>query len=717
MPEISTKKPLTSKSVTVTFNLRRLAFLILFFVALIAAFLFIWKPWSNKKAIPSISDKPVIAVVPFTDNSGDENLQYLKKAIPLLIRSDLSQSQFLYVVLEDRILQAFKELDLLSATSFASEDLKGICSETRANYVLTGNYTSAGETIIITALVQDPFSDQVPKSIKKSCAGPIELEKLVDELSREVKSALKLTDIQITQDVDRGISEITTRSPEALKLYIQGRSVYETDGEKSIEFMKRALDYDPEFAMAYRSISAAHSRVGNTVEAKENMQKAFERSEPLTPIEKYLIHGGYYFLSEETYGESIEAYQRMLEYFPEGSRAHNNLGNVYKYLEDWDKAADQFVQVIENGDKSRFPYCNMSEIWNARGDYIKAREILYDYRDNIEDSWPVYWYLANISTCEAKYDLALKELDKALNKEPGEERIYRQIGMVLSLKGDFQKAEEQLSIVRESAERGARYSMALLRLAQGRFIESQAELISCIEVVREAGMNEAAYVYYRAYNFWRRGDFDTALEEIKKVLSLSAGIEQNVTLKVRALLLKGLVRLDMGDSLGAAETVGMIQEAVENWLNPKIMRNYHLLSGMIELENQNYPEAIEQLDRGISLLSHQKIYLLRMTFVDDHALYYDALAQAYYESGNLSEAIRVYKDITNLTTGRMLYGDIYAKSFYMLGRIYEQQGETTKAIEHYDKFLTLWKDSDPGQAEVQDARERVTELRRTLYNS
>ena len=80
-------------------------------------------------------------------------------------------------------------------------------------------------------------------------------------------------------------------------------------------------------------------------------------------------------------------------------------------------------------------------------------------------------------------------------------------------------------------------------------------------------------------------------------------------------------------------------------------------------------------------------------------------------------AQEVYDRITSLTLGRLHYGDIYAKSFYMLGRIYEQQGETTKAIEHYDKFLTLWKDSDPGQAEVQDARERVTELRRTLYNS
>jgi hypothetical protein len=34
----------------------------------------------------------------------------------------------------------------------------------------------------------------------------------------------------------------------------------------------------------------------------------------------------------------------------------------------------------------------------------------------------------------------------------------------------------------------------------------------------------------------------------------------------------------------------------------------------------------------------------------------------------------------------------------------------TKAIEHYKKFLTLWKDIDPGIAEVGDARERFTAM-------
>jgi len=43
----------------------------------------------------------------------------------------------------------------------------------------------------------------------------------------------------------------------------------------------------------------------------------------------------------------------------------------------------------------------------------------------------------------------------------------------------------------------------------------------------------------------------------------------------------------------------------------------------------------------------------------------------------------------------------------MLGKIFEQKGWKGKAIEHYEKFLDLWKDADPGIAEVEDARKRL----------
>jgi hypothetical protein len=61
--------------------------------------------------------------------------------------------------------------------------------------------------------------------------------------------------------------------------------------------------------------------------------------------------------------------------------------------------------------------------------------------------------------------------------------------------------------------------------------------------------------------------------------------------------------------------------------------------------------------------------------------------------------------------GRLHYGDLYAKSFYMRGKIAELQGDKGRAIENYLRFLTLWKSADTDLREVEDARKRLTGLK------
>jgi tetratricopeptide (TPR) repeat protein len=127
--------------------------------------------------------------------------------------------------------------------------------------------------------------------------------------------------------------------------------------------------------------------------------------------------------------------------------------------------------------------------------------------------------------------------------------------------------------------------------------------------------------------------------------------------------------------------------------------------GKVMLKDEDFPEAVELFNQALTLLHFQFGWKR-----DDHALFIEPLALSYYKSGDLEKAIEEYERIISLTTGRFYYGDIYAKSFYMLGKIYKQQRDKTKAIEHYKKFLDLWKDADPGIAEVDDVRERLAGL-------
>jgi len=47
----------------------------------------------------------------------------------------------------------------------------------------------------------------------------------------------------------------------------------------------------------------------------------------------------------------------------------------------------------------------------------------------------------------------------------------------------------------------------------------------------------------------------------------------------------------------------------------------------------------------------------------------------------------------------------------MLGKICQQKDWEGKAIEHYEKFLDLWKDADPGIPEITDAKNQLTALK------
>jgi tetratricopeptide (TPR) repeat protein len=124
---------------------------------------------------------------------------------------------------------------------------------------------------------------------------------------------------------------------------------------------------------------------------------------------------------------------------------------------------------------------------------------------------------------------------------------------------------------------------------------------------------------------------------------------------------------------------------------------------MIELKKKNFASAIESFKETLSLQTSDPH--------DKSAVYVESLAMAYYASGDIDKAQGEYERITSSSTNRLDFGDVYAMSFYALGKIYEQKGWKGKALEQYEKFLDLWKDADPGFPEVDDAKKRLADLK------
>jgi len=165
----------------------------------------------------------------------------------------------------------------------------------------------------------------------------------------------------------------------------------------------------------------------------------------------------------------------------------------------------------------------------------------------------------------------------------------------------------------------------------------------------------------------------------------------------------------MNSLADARKTAAALRQSIEGGLNQKEIRYFYHLAGMIQLAIDRFPQAIENFNQAISLLPHQ-YYRHPWIVGNDRAMFLDSLAFAYSRSGNQDEASEEYGKIHPLTLGRLDYGDIYAKSYCCLAKIFEQKGWGQLAKQNYQRFLALWQNADPGIPELEDARTRLTSL-------
>jgi TolB-like protein len=258
---IPKKERLTSREITVKFTPKKFFVPVLLLFALIAAGIILWRVLPAKKPAlpPSPTGQLTLAVLYFENKSGDPKLDNWRDALAELLIAGLSQSKYIRVISGDEMYTILKRLGLADARKYSSDDIEKIAAQTRATHVLRGSYIKAGESFVITAGLQKPGTAESPTALRLEARDERDIIPKIDELTRQVKEGLNLTATQIAGDIEKEAGKITTSSPEALKYYIEGRRLQENyENEKSIAHMEKAVEIDPEFVMAYRSLGVAH---------------------------------------------------------------------------------------------------------------------------------------------------------------------------------------------------------------------------------------------------------------------------------------------------------------------------------------------------------------------------------------------------------------------------------------------------------------------------
>jgi serine/threonine protein kinase len=708
---IPSRKTLTSREITVKFSLKKLWVPALIIFVVVAAAIVLWRLLPHRKTAPPPSGKPSLAVMYFKNNTGDKNLDHWRTMLANLLIADLTQSKYIRILAEDKLVEILGRLNQLDAQAYSSEVLGEVAALGGVNHILQGAYAKAGDEFRINVTLQEAPGGELIASESVAGKGEEGIFSMVDELTRKIKTNFKLSEQQIATDIDQEIGKITTSSPEAYKHYAEGRKYHNSgDYRRSIELMEKAIALDPQFAMAYRSMAMSYNNRGLFSERRKFIEKALAISDRLSEAERYQIQGDSYSDSEKTYARAIEAFNNLLALYPDNTMASHNLGNLYGDLEDWDKSIKNYDISVRN--KSEFipTYTLLADKYRAKELYAEARKALEDYVRNFSDNVQIHQALADIHIDRGELDQAMAEIDKAFLLDPNDYINLMSKGDIHLYKEDVSRAEEEYQKLLEMKEPVA-HAWGLNRLAyvwqlQGEYEKAKnawKQGVGLAEMVVQDSWI-ARFANGLEYVCLNSGDFDEALKYCQMAWESAERAEyqegQRLALYGRARVFIATKSMDK-----AQETVDELKEIVDNGLFKKAIRYHHHLMGLLELEKKRYPQAIKYFESALALEAYgplsKSAYLL------------DSLALAHYQAGNLDKAAETYGRIATLTTGRLSFGDTYTKSFYMMGRICEQKGEKARAVENYQKFLDLWKNADPGFPEPEDARARLAKLRAT----
>jgi serine/threonine protein kinase/Flp pilus assembly protein TadD len=695
---IPKRRPLTSREITVKFPLKKLLIPALGLAAVAVIALALWRFLPRHQAAPP-SGKPVLAILYFDNVSGDKDLDAWKTGLTELLITKLSQSKLINVLDGTTIYSILKKFNLDDAKKYTKGDLEKVADEGGATHTLSGSLMKAGPNIIVTLSLQKPRTGEVISSIPVECRGEQEIMSKMDEVATRIKSDLDISPQQIAGDTDKEIDKITTASPEAYKYYSEARRFHLAQNYKpAIPLYEKAVAIDPAFAMAYRGLAALYSNGGDVVRMRANIKKAMELSDRVSERERLVIQGQYYYeFSEKTIGRAIKTFQKLLELYPDDHFANLFLGEIYHQLEEPEKALPYHLASLK-GAKEVIYIWNVYHDYQHLGQYDAARKVLEDNLPAVADDPGLPAYLGWNYLYQGKYDLALSEADKAFLRSPNSSGINYLKACVYLLQDDMTAAEKEFRAL------GGGPDLNMVQKTQGRYEAAKAELKALASLKPgNANAARANLELQLAYLDLRTEDLKPALTEIEDAMKIYVELDMAGDLRT-ALTVKGIILAEQGDLDRARQTAEELKRSVENGLNRKAIRHYDLVMGYINLKKGDVREAVANFQKAKSLLAFQS------ERNSEHAFFLEPLAIAYEQAGDIEKASAENDEITRLTSGRLMFGDIYAKAYYRLGRIAEKQGQTAAAAGHYRKFLTLWKDADPGLPEVADAKARLSKL-------
>ena len=339
-------------------------------------------------ALPS-TDKPSIAVLPFSNMSGDTTQGYFSDGISEDIITDLSKVSHLRVIARN------------SSFSYRGKSVKiqTVGEELGVQYVLEGSVRKADDRVRITAQLVKA-SDGYQVWAERYDRELVDIFALQDEITHRIVSALL---VELTPEEKEQLTHKTTENFEAYDLFLQGLQHLNSDVNIQLaqDLYRRAIDLDPKFGRAYGALAVTLSRsyVRGSSDSPDTLDRALDLAQkavalnPYTPQTYWAL--GYVYLYKKEYDKAIDALQRAVTLAPNYADGYgllalinNNLGQAKEAIRLIEKA-----MTLNPNYTWDYPY-NLGRAYYAIDRYPEAVEALQKALARNPQASGARWFLA-----------------------------------------------------------------------------------------------------------------------------------------------------------------------------------------------------------------------------------------------------------------------------------------------------------------------------------
>ncbi len=657
--------------------------------------------FSRRPVDTDVDETPSVAVLEFENLSGDPELDWLKTGLPDMLATDLSQSPELEVVGLGELYPVLAEAGGVEGATPTRELIEEIARRTGVSSVLTGSVAKAGDTIRISARLEDARTGKVLMSEKAEAVGEEHLFRLVDEITSRIKAHYELT--PPGEGLDRDLRDVTTASVEAYREYAEGIRLHERYLEKeAAPHFQRAIELDPGFAMALAKLGVVMSNLGRHEEGDKYAEKALEHVDRLSERERLYIEGWYASRKPSTIDKAIESYEKAIERYPDHGSARHNLGNLLFSTERYEEAIEQLEELRSRGMMFPATYEQLAQAYMAIDDVDSAKEVLREFSERNPDDWTTLLSLGQIEIETGDLDGGARLLDRAeaLGATPMRLLPVRWAAHIFAEEWDEAgKTAAELMESEEPVEKfiGGRL-MAVTALYRGE-VSSVLRALDRHLASQEAGESDFKIqpALLKARILLEIGEFQKAKDT---ALSVSE-TEDHYGASHAALALAAIAAQRLGESEQAEELKGEYRRRINPALGVAPERLYHFLQGELALERKEYDQAVAEFEESESMLPPRG---------EDgiHTLIWYSLATAHRLSGNDGEALGWYQRIVESKEERLFEPVRYVRSFYFLGKLRKAEGDSEGAREGYQRYLDHFEN---GEIDRDLVREAEAELR------